>query len=99
MGILAKINAFAKQKRGQFGLQNLSAAAVGVLVFIIVLSVAATVLAQIQGTQTNQSTAYNVTGTGLTGLGTMSAFTSVIVVIAVAAVIIGLIAIAFRAFA
>lgn len=88
-----------RHKRGQFGLQNLSAAAVGVLVFVIVLSVAATVLSQIQGTQTNQSTAYNVTGTGLTGLGTMSSFTSVIVVIAVAAVIIGLIAIAFRAFA
>lgn len=96
---MSKLNDMIKQKRGQFGLNNLSAAAVGVLVFIIVVSVGATVLTSIQGTQTNQSTAFNITGQGLLGLGTLSNFTSVIVVIAVAAVIIGLIAVAFRAFA
>lgn len=88
-----------KKLSGQFGLNNLSAAAVGVLVFIIVLSVGATVLTSIQGTQTNQSSAYNITATGLQGMTTLGGFTSVIVVIAVAAVIIGLIAVAFRAFA
>jgi hypothetical protein len=115
------------QKRGQFGLNQLSSAAVGVLVFVIVLGIGATVLASLQtidGTTgcavhgmiwnttslrcnaasdstnvtTRTDTATNATTAGINGLLTMAGFTQVIVVIAVAAIIIGLIAISFRAF-
>ena len=87
------------QKQGQFGLQNLSSAAIGVLVFIIVVSIGATVLSQVQTTQVNQSIAFNATNDGLAGLSLFGDFTSIIVIVAIAAVILALIAIAFRAFA
>lgn len=84
-------------KRGQ-GLNTLASAAIGVLVFIIVVAIGATILSQIQGTQTNASLAYNTTQQGISGLSLFGSFTSIIVLVVIAAVILGLIAVSFRAF-
>ena len=86
-------------KTGQYGLQNLSAAAIGVLVFILVVSIGSLILSQVQTTQTNNSIAFNTTQDGLTGIALFGDFTSVIVLVVIAAVILALIAVAFRAFA
>ena len=88
------------KKQGQFGLQNLSAAALGVVIFIITVVIGSTILTQIQATNiiTVNSTAANTTTAGLEGLALFGDFTSIIVLIAIAAVILGLIAVAFRAF-
>lgn len=87
-------------KKGQFGLQNLSSAALGVVIFIITVVIGSVVLAQIQSLDVivANSTADNTTTAGLDGLGLFGDFTSIIVLIAIAAVILGLIAVAFRAF-
>lgn len=87
------------KKKGQYGLQNLSAAAIGVLVFILVVSIGSLILSQVQSTQTNNSIAFNTTADGLTGIALFGDFTSVIVLVVIAAVILALIAVAFRAFA
>lgn len=84
-------------KKGQ-GLNTLASAAIGVLVFIIVVAIGATILSQIQGTQTNASLAFNTTQQGISGLSLFGSFTSIIVLVVIAAVILGLIAVSFRAF-
>ena len=115
-------------KRGQFGLQQLSAAAIAVVVFIIVVGISASVLGSTRVVIGNQECAdinsgllYNETanlcqfptnattyGTGvatntstegLSGLALFGDFTSIIVLVAIAAVILALIAVAFRSFA
>lgn len=113
-------------KKGQFGLNQLSSAAIAVVVFIIVVAIGITVLAQVQVVtgdlgcdQINVGTAYNATGnnccftngtcyganvatnltvSGSTGMSLFGSFTSIIVLVAIAAVILALIAVAFRAF-
>lgn len=84
-------------KKGQ--LQDLSRGAIAVLVFILIVSIGALILSQVQDTQTNGSIAFNTTGQGLTAIGLFGSFTSVIVLVVVAAVILALIAVAFRSFA
>ena len=61
------------------------------LVISIVLGVGATILTQIQGTQTSGSLAYNITGDGLTSQEDMSEWQSTWVVIVAAAVVIGIV--------
>ena len=85
-------------KKGQLGLNNLSSAAIGVLVFILVVAIGALILSQVQTTQTNNSIAFNTTAQGLTGIALFGSFTSVIVLVVIAAVILALIAVAFRSF-
>lgn len=84
-------------KTGQ--LQDLSRGAIAVLVFILIVSIGALILSQVQTTQVNNSIAFNTTGQGLTAIGLFGSFTSVIVLVVVAAVILSLIAVAFRSFA
>jgi hypothetical protein len=78
-------------KKGQ-ALGGLSNSAIAVLLLILVVAVGATVLQTIQGTQTLNAADYNITGQGLTALGTYGDFFTVIVVVVVFAVIIGLFA-------
>ena len=85
------------KKKGQ--LQDLSRGAIAVLVFILIVSIGALILSQVQTTQTNNSIAFNTTAQGLSAIGLFGSFTSVIVLVVVAAVILALIAVAFRAFA
>lgn len=70
---------------------DLTPIAMVILVAIIAISIGATVLTSIQGTQTADAADYNITGKGLTALGTFSDFFQVIAVVAVAAVVIGLV--------
>jgi len=77
-------------------LQDMSAYALAFAVVAIVLGVGATILTQVQGTQTSGTTAYNATGYGLTGASTMSQWLPIIAVIIAAAIVIGIIVTAFR---
>lgn len=115
-------------KTGQFGLQQLSAAAIAVVVFIIVVGISASVLGSTRVVIGNQeclkintglvynetndqcqfptnATVYgpgvatNTSTQGLSGLALFGDFTSIIVLVAIAAVILALIAVAFRSFA
>lgn len=115
-------------KRGQYGLQALSAAAIAVVVFIIVVGISASVLGSTrlvigaqECTKINSGLIYNETNNqcqfavnntvygpgvatntstqGLTGMSLFGSFTSIIVLVAIAAVILALIAVAFRTFA
>lgn len=86
-------------KKGQvIGLGDLSGVAIGVLVFVIVVSIGAVILAEVQQTQTNNTVAFNTTADGLTGISLFGDFVSIIVLVAIAAVILGLISLAFRGF-
>jgi len=77
-------------------LQDMSAYALAFAVVAIVLGVGATILTQVQSTQTSGTTAYNATGYGLTGTSTMSQWLPIIAVIIAAAIVIGIIVTAFR---
>jgi hypothetical protein len=79
------------RKKGQ-ALGGLSNSAIAVLLLVLVVSVGATVLQTIRGTQTAGNHDYNITTAGLSSLNTYSDFFSVIVVVVVFAVIIGLFA-------
>jgi len=78
-------------KKAQAGILAQAPQAVIILVIIaVVIGVGATVLDEIQETQTVNSTAFNATGQGLAGLTTFSDFQPTIAVIVVAVIIIGL---------
>lgn len=61
------------------------------LVAVIAISIGATVLQAILGTQTADSADYNITNAGLTSFIKFSDFFTVIVIVAVAAIVIGLV--------
>ena len=77
-------------------LQNMSAYALAFAVVAITLAIGATILTQVQTTQTSGTTAYNATGYGLTGTKTMSEWLPIIAVIIAAAIVISIIVNAFR---
>jgi len=83
------------KKKGQMTLAQLPGAVIIFAVAVIVTSIMATVLANIQDTQTVNSTAYNITRTGLGATETFADFFDPIAVIIAAVVIIGLILGAF----
>ena len=72
-------------------LSSLQGAAISFMVLAIVLGLAATILVQVQATQTAGSVAYNATGRGLTAISDFSSWLPTIVVIVIAVVILGLI--------
>ena len=77
-------------------LQDMSSYALAFAVIAITLAIGATILAQVQTTQTANTIAYNATGFGLTGTQTMSQWLPIIAVIIAAAIVIGIIVTAFR---
>ena len=85
---LAKANAagFLGDKRG---LAEAPFQIIMYLVILIIVGIAATVLINIQGTQTQNSTAYNATGDGLTGIGNFADLMPVLGTILAAVLIIG----------
>ncbi len=94
-----KMKSLFKDNRGQVGnLSDLSTIAIGVVIFILVVAIGSTVLDEVQDTQVADSVAFNTTNAGLTGLALFGDFTSVIVLVGIAAVILGLISVAFRSF-
>jgi hypothetical protein len=70
---------------------DLTPVAMIILVAVIAISIGATVLTSIQGTQTVDAADYNITSAGLDALGTFGDFFPVIVIVAIAAVVIGLV--------
>ena len=77
-------------KKG-FNLTEVPQLVIVLLVIAIVLGVGATVLTQIQGTQTSGGRAYNITQEGLEGQTDLSEWQTTWVVIVAAAVILGII--------
>jgi len=63
----------------------------GFVVIAIIIGISATILSQVQSTQTLNSVAYNATGSGLTGIDTFADWLPTIAVILAAAVVIGVI--------
>jgi hypothetical protein len=82
--------------RKGLSMQDMSAYVLALVVVAVILGVGATILTQVQTTQTSGTTAYNATGYGLTGTGTLSQWLPIIAVIVAAAVVIGVIVSAFR---
>jgi len=82
-------------KKG-YSLQDMAPIAIAFVVIAVVLGVGATILASIQSGQTENGSAYNASGNGLTSMGTLSGWLPTIAVIVAAAVVIGIIVAYFR---
>lgn len=83
------------KKAQAFTISDLGTIAIAVVVAAIILGMGATILAEIQGTQTSGTSAYNASTYGLSGLSTMSSFIPTIAIVAVAAIVIGIILVFF----
>jgi len=57
---------------------------------IVGISIVAEVISQLQGTQTTDSAAYNISGSGLVGISKFNNWWGVIITVAVAVIVIGL---------
>jgi hypothetical protein len=79
-----------KDKKG-LSLSAVPTAVMILVVIAVILGVGATILTQVQGTQTANSIAYNATGQGLEGIKTVSNWQSTWAVILAAAVVIGIV--------
>lgn len=80
-------------KRGQLqGAQNI---AIGLVTLVLIVAVGAIVIGDFQDTTTENSSEYNVTSDGLTGLTNMSTQFGTVGTVAIAAVLISLVVGAF----
>tara|TARA_Y100000310_G_scaffold168654_1_gene168717 strand:- start:22 stop:312 length:291 start_codon:yes stop_codon:yes gene_type:complete len=77
--------------KGGFNLNTLQTVALGLVVLTVVVSIGAEILGQLQATQTPAGAPANITGQGLTAMGSFGDWFGVIVVVSVAVVILGLI--------
>ena len=77
--------------RKGFALSEVPGIAIVLVVVAIVLGLGATILTQVQSTQTANSVAYNASGYGLTGISTLASWQNTWAVIVAAAVVIGII--------
>ncbi len=85
-------------KKGQavgFTISDLGTIAIALVVAVIILGLGATILTEIQNTQTKDLHAYNASSQGLSGLTTMSSFVPTIAIVAVSAIVIGIILVFF----
>ena len=85
-------NLFSNKKGQAIGLDAVPGIVITLGLVAIILGIMATVLTQVQGTQTAQSVAYNITTQGLAAQTSMSGWQGTWAVIAAAAVVIGLVA-------
>ena len=79
-----------KSKKG-FSIMEVPTLAISLGVIAIVLGIVATILVQIQATQTTSGYAYNITQEGIEGITDFSEWQTTWVVVIAAAVIIGII--------
>ena len=85
-----------KSKKGQaFTISDLSSIGITLVVVAIVLSIGATIVANIQSTQTSGSVAFNASAYGLTGLNTLASYVPTVALVAVAAVVVGIVLVFF----
>jgi hypothetical protein len=85
-------NLFSNKKGQAIGLDAVPGIVITLGLVAIILGIMATVLTQVQGTQTAQGTAYNITAAGIAAQTSMSSWQGTWAVIAAAAVVIGLVA-------
>lgn len=78
-----------------FTLGDLPGIAIALVIFAVILGVGATILDNVQDTQTADGFSYNATQGGLEGLDTMADYQTTISIVAVAAVVIGIILVFF----
>ena len=71
--------------------RQLGAMGLVVVVAAIILSLGASILTSLQGQQTANTVAYNITGKGLTGLVTFGDWIPLIALVVVASIVIGVI--------
>lgn len=71
-------------------LSNLQAAGIAMVVLVVIIAIGAQILGQIQATQTENTTEYNTTGSGLTAMAQFGNWFTIIVLVLIAVVIIGL---------
>ena len=83
------------KKAQRFTISDLGTIAIALVVAAVILGLGATILENIQDTQTINATAYNASGYGLTGMSTMAEFIPTIAIVAVAAIVIGIILVFF----
>jgi len=79
-----------KKKKG-FTVGNLGSVALAFVVVVIVIGVGATILSQLQATQTSGTVAYNTTGYGLTSLSTMGQWLPLLALVIIATLIIAVV--------
>ena len=77
-------------------MSGLASSAIALLILSITLGIGATVLANIQSTQTTNGIAYNISDQGLTSMNTYGTWLSTIAVISAAAVVLALLFQFFR---
>ena len=77
-------------------LQDVPAIAVIFLIIAIILGIGATILTEIQDTQTDDGIAHNITGEGLTALETFGDWQNILAIVAISAVVIGIVVFFFR---
>lgn len=73
------------------GIQDFGSLAVAFAVVAITISLGASILGNIQSTQTTNTVAYNVSGYGLTGVGTMGNWLGIIAIVLSAVIVIGVV--------
>ena len=78
-----------------FTINDMSNIGITFVVTAVVLGIGATILANIQATQTAGGVAANATGYGLTSLNTLASYMPTVALVAVAAVVIGIILVFF----
>jgi len=80
-----------KTRRGQaLNIGQLFTVGLTIGVAIVGISIVAEVVSQLQNTQTSDSAAFNISGSGLTGLSKFNNWWGVIITVAVAVIVIGL---------
>ena len=80
-----------KMNKKGFSIMEVPSLAIVLVVIAVVLGVGATILAQVQTTQTSGSLAYNITQTGLDAQGDFADWQGTWVVILAAAVVLGIV--------
>lgn len=78
-----------------FSLNDLSGVAISLVTVAIIIGLGATILSNIQADQVVNSTSYNTSGYGLTGLNTLASYVPTVALVAVAAIVIGIILVFF----
>lgn len=84
-----------KMKKKGFTINDMANIGITFVVTAVVLGIGATILSNIQSTQTSGGVAFNSTGYGLTSLNTLASYMPTVALVAVAAVVIGIILVFF----
>lgn len=81
---------FNKMRKG-ISVGDMGSLAIAFVIVAVIISIGATILTGVQGTQTANALDYNITADALTGMGTLGDWLPTIAIVLGAAVILGLI--------